>query len=111
MRFAHFRAAFSAFAEYGKTSRIPLLWVSVENDHFFGPRIVSQLTDAFSNAGGNVTFIKAPPFGSDGHQLFSVADGVPVWSPIVARFLMSNNLVLRDRLIDVRSLDVPAHPA
>jgi dienelactone hydrolase len=102
------RQLISAFAEYGKTSRVPLLWVSAENDHFFGPRIVSQLKDAFSNAGGNVTFIEAPPFGSDGHQLFSVAEGVPVWSPIVDRFLMSNNLVLRDRLIDVRSPDVPA---
>jgi len=26
----------SAFAQFGKTSRIPLLWVSAENDHFFG---------------------------------------------------------------------------
>lgn len=96
----------SAFAQYGKTSRTPLLWVSAENDHFFGPRLVAQLTAAFSNAGGNVTLVKTPPFGSDGHQLFEVANGIPIWSPIVDRFLASNNLVLRDRLIDVHLPDL-----
>jgi dienelactone hydrolase len=98
----------SAFAEYGKTSRVPLLWVSAENDHFFGPRLVSQLTSAFSDAGGKVTLVKTPPFGDDGHGLFSAASGIPVWSPIVDGFLKSNNLVLRDHLIDVAVPDVPA---
>jgi dienelactone hydrolase len=96
----------SAFAQYGRTSRTPLLWVSAENDHFFGPTLVARLTDAFSKAGGNVTLVKTPPFGSDGHQLFEVATGIPIWSPIVDRFLASNNLVLRDKLIDVSLPDV-----
>ncbi len=98
----------SAFAQYGRTSRVPLLWVSVENDHFFGPRLVPRLTGAFSAAGGNLTFIKAPSFGSDGHQLFSTADGIPVWSPIVDRFLISNNLVFRDHLMEIPTPDVAA---
>ena len=98
----------SAFAQYGRTSRLPLLWVSAENDHFFGPRLVPRLTGAFSAAGGNLTYIKAPPFGSDGHQLFSAANGVPVWSPIVDRFLTSNNLVFRDHLMEI---PVPTAPA
>jgi dienelactone hydrolase len=98
----------SAFAEYGRTSRLPLLWVSAQNDHFFGPLLVPRLTGAFSAAGGNLTYIKAPPFGSDGHQLFSAANGVPVWSPIVDRFLASNNLVFRDHLIEI---PVPNPPA
>jgi dienelactone hydrolase len=97
----------AAFAQYGKTSRIPLLWVSADNDHFFGTQLVSQLTSTFSNAGGHVTFVRTPPFGSDGHQLFSVG-GIPIWSPIVDRFLASNNLMLRDRLIDVSTPDVSA---
>lgn len=97
----------AAFAEYGRTSRIPLLWVSADNDHFFGPRLVPRLTGAFSAAGGNLTYIQAPPFGSDGHQLFNAASGVPVWSPIVDRFLTANYLVFRDRLMDI---PVPATP-
>jgi dienelactone hydrolase len=97
----------SAFAQYGKASRTPLLWVSAENDHFFGPRLVSQLAAAFSGAGGKVALVKTASFGDDGHQLFS-ARGIPVSSPIVDRFLMSNDLVLRNHLIDVA---VPAVPA
>jgi dienelactone hydrolase len=95
----------AAFAQYGKTSQIPLLWVSAENDHFFGPWLVSQLTTAFSKAGGNLTLVRTPPFGSDGHHLFSSA-GIPIWSPIVDRFLASNNLALRDRPMDVPTPDV-----
>ena len=98
----------AAFAEYGKTSRVPLLWVSSDNDHFFGPRLVPRLTGAFSAAGGNLTYIQAPSFGSDGHQLFNAASGVPVWSPIVDRFLTANRLVLRDRPMEI---PVPATPA
>jgi dienelactone hydrolase len=98
----------SAFAQYGKTSRVPLLWVTAENDHFFGLRLVPLLTGAFSKAGGNVTYIQTPSFESDGHQLFSTASGVPIWSPIVDRFLASNNLVQRDRLIEISIPDVAA---
>jgi dienelactone hydrolase len=91
----------AAFAQYGRTSRVPLLWVAAPNDHFFGPRLVAELKDAFVNAGGNVTFVAAPPFGEDGHQLFGQASGIPVWSPIVDRFLGAHGLAPRDSLIDV----------
>jgi dienelactone hydrolase len=96
----------AAFAEYGKTSRTPLLWVSSPNDHFFGPRLVGELRGAFAGAGGNVSFVAAPPFGDDGHQLFNQASGIPVWSPIVDRFLGSSHLAPRDRLIDVPVVNV-----
>jgi dienelactone hydrolase len=96
----------AAFAQYGRTSRVPLLWVSADNDHFFGPRLTSQLTGAFANAGGHVTYVKTAAFGDDGHTLFNAA-GIPIWSPIVDRFLASNNLVLRDRPIDVPAPNVP----
>jgi len=100
----------AAFAQYGKTSRVPLLWVAAENDHFFGPRLVPLLTSAFSKGGGNVTLVKAAAFGEDGHQLFTTASGIPLWSPVVDRFLTANNLVLRDRLIDVALPNVTAPP-
>jgi hypothetical protein len=96
----------AAFAQFGRTSRVPLLWVSADNDHFFGPRLTSQLTGAFANAGGHASYVKTASFGDDGHTLFSAA-GIPIWSPIVDRFLASNNLVLRDRLIDIAAPNVP----
>jgi dienelactone hydrolase len=91
----------AAFAQYGRTARAPLLWVASPNDHFFGPRLVAELKGAFLNAGGNVTFVAAPPFGEDGHQLFGRTSGIPVWSPIVDRFLGAHGLAPRDSLIDI----------
>ena len=96
----------AAFAQYGKTSRVPLLWVSADNDHFFGPSLTARLTAAFSNAGGHVTYVKTAAFGEDGHMLFS-ASGLPIWSPIVDRYLASNNLVLWERLIEMPTLNLP----
>jgi dienelactone hydrolase len=100
----------AAFAQYGKTSRVPLLWVAAENDHFFGPRLVPLLASAFSKAGGNLTFVKTAAFGDDGHQLFTTAGGIPIWSPIADRFLAANNLTLRDHLIDLTPPNVAAPP-
>jgi pimeloyl-ACP methyl ester carboxylesterase len=99
----------AAFAAYGRTSRTPLLWVSAPNDHFFGPRLVRDMTSAFSNGGGRLSFVAPPPFGEDGHQLFR-ANGIAIWSPIVDRFLSDNHLVLREHEIDV-PVPVPDLPA
>ncbi|WP_156180055.1 hypothetical protein [Bradyrhizobium sp. LTSPM299] len=44
--------------------------------------------------------VRTPSFGSDGHMLFG-ADGTAIWAPIVDRFLKANDLVLRDKLLDV----------
>jgi hypothetical protein len=49
-------------------------------------------------AGGKVDFVKAPPYGDDGHGLFSAA-GIPLWTPMVDDFLRAQNLVLRSQLL------------
>src|SRR5262249_43525917 len=59
-----------AFSEFGKRSRLQMLWIYAENDHFFGPTLAAKFRDAFVGGGGRVTFVKAPPFGADGHGLF-----------------------------------------
>ena len=68
-----------AFGLFGQRSRIPMLWVYAENDHYFGPKLAQQLKAAFTGGGGDVEFVAAPAFGRDGHRLFSMA-GIPVWS-------------------------------
>jgi len=83
-----------AFHRFGKTSRIPMLWVYAQNDHFFSPRIAAQFYQAFTAAGGKAQFVSARPFGSDGHFLFSLA-GTPIWTSMVDAFLQSQNLTLR----------------
>ncbi len=88
----------AAFAALGKNSRLPMLWVYAQNDHFFGPALAQRFRDAFAGAGGNLTFIKAPPFGTDGHFLFSLS-GIPQWTPMVDEFLKAQNLVVRASLL------------
>jgi dienelactone hydrolase len=97
-----------AFAALGKQSRLPMLWVYAQNDHFFGPALAQRFRDAFAGAGGKVTFVKAPPFGPDGHHLFSLT-GIPLWAPMVDDFLKTQNLVLRPNLLPLPPLpNVPA---
>jgi dienelactone hydrolase len=89
----------AAFAEFGRQSRLPMLWVYAQNDHFFGPALADQFRAAFTGAGGKVEFVKAAPFGADGHQLFSAVGGVALWTPMVDRFLKEQNLVLHSTLL------------
>jgi dienelactone hydrolase len=73
------------FAGYGKTARIPTLWIYTENDRYFAPRHARSWYDAFRAQGGNGELVLLPPHGEDGHLLF--ARGFSVWKPIVERFL------------------------
>jgi dienelactone hydrolase len=80
-----------AFAGFGKTSRVPMLWVYATNDSFFGPDLAHRLYDGFRGNGGNAKFIAAPPYGDDGHYLYSVV-GRPQWTPYVDGFLRERGL-------------------
>jgi dienelactone hydrolase len=82
-----------AFRRFGKTSRVPMLWVYSQNDHFFSPQLAAEFYRAFTSAGGRAQFVSAAPFGTDGHRLFSEA-GSSIWTPMVDAFLRKENLVL-----------------
>ena len=77
-----------------------MLWIYSANDHFFSPLLAQRFYKAFTQAGGKAQFILAPPFGDDGHHLFSLA-GVPTWAPMVDEFLKRQNLVLRQTLLQI----------
>jgi len=99
----------NAFHTFGKTSRIPMLWVYAQNDHFFSPQLAAEFHRGFTAGGGTAQFIGAAPFGTDGHRLFSLA-GIPIWTVMVDAFLQSHNLVLRTTLLDLPeppSIDPP----
>jgi dienelactone hydrolase len=76
-----------ATGDFGRTSRVPMLWIYTENDTFFGPALSKRMHEAFTGAGGNAEYHLLPPFGSDGHFLIDSADAIPIWSPLVSRFL------------------------
>jgi hypothetical protein len=58
------------------------------------------LLPGFHGGGGKVRFVRAYPFGADGHTLFSPA-GMPIWTPMADVFLQSQNLVLRKTLLNL----------
>ncbi|WP_158670809.1 alpha/beta hydrolase family protein [Bradyrhizobium guangdongense] len=76
-----------ATGEFGRTSRVPMLWIYTENDTFFGPALSKRMHEAFTAAGGRAEYHLLPPFGNDGHYLIGSPDAIPIWSPIVTKFL------------------------
>lgn len=76
-----------ATGEFGKTARIPSLWIYSENDTFFGPALTKRMHDAYTSAGGLAEYQMLPPFGNEGHFLIGSADGIPLWEPLVSQFL------------------------
>jgi dienelactone hydrolase len=79
-----------ATGEFGRSARVPMLWIYAENDTFFGPALSKRMHDAYTNAGGKAEYHMLPPFGSDGHFLIDSAESIPMWAPLVSRFLERN---------------------
>ncbi|SFL55546.1 Dienelactone hydrolase [Bradyrhizobium sp. NFR13] len=78
-----------ATAEFGRTSRTPMLWIYIENDTFFGPALSRSMHAAFTAAGGQAEYHLMPPFGNEGHFFIGSPEAIPIWSPLVAKFLDS----------------------
>jgi dienelactone hydrolase len=76
------------FAGYGKTARVPTLWIYTENDMFMGPTLPKEWFEAFKAAGGIGQYQLYPPLGKNGHGLFSMAPDI--WRPRVLTFLRAN---------------------
>ena len=81
----------AATGEFGRTARVPSLWIYIENDTFFGPAFSRRMHQAYTEAGGNAEYHLLPPFGDDGHFLIDSADAIPLWSPLVSQFLDSRH--------------------
>ena len=79
-----------AAAQFGRTARIPMLWIYTHNDSYFGPELTKRLRTAFQAAGGNVEYHLLPDFGEDGHFMIDSADAVHLWAPLVSEFLKNH---------------------
>jgi dienelactone hydrolase len=78
----------AAAREFGEKSRIPTLWIYAENDSYFPPALSQKVAEAFRLAGGKAEVHILPPFGADGHELIRAPEAVPIWAPLVERFLV-----------------------
>jgi dienelactone hydrolase len=76
-----------ATGQFGRTARVPMLWIYTENDTFFGPALSRKMHEAYTGAGGSAEYHMLPPFGSEGHFLIDSADAIPLWAPLVSQFL------------------------
>jgi dienelactone hydrolase len=74
----------AAAAAYGRTARVPSLWLYAANDTYFPPELSARMAAAYEKAGGAVEYHRLPPVGVEGHEL---AHGSTDWSPFMATFL------------------------
>jgi dienelactone hydrolase len=77
----------AAAGEFGRTARIPTLWLYAENDSYFAPQLSKRMVRAFVEAGGRAEYHLLPPIGEEGHRLIETDEARALWTPIVARFL------------------------
>jgi len=82
------------YAEFGRTAKMPMLWVYTENDQYFGPSYPKAWVKAFQDSGGMAEFVQFEPHGDDGHSLFTRFPAV--WQPTVAAFLRKQGFTIKD---------------
>lgn len=103
---------------FGRTARVPALWIFARNDHFFGPALARQMFDAYVSNGAPASLFLAPECGRDGHTLI-LAPTETAWWPAAAAFLDGLHLPTRPivtlpplpALADPDPLDPPGHRA
>lgn len=82
-----FGSVAAAVGKYGETATVPSLWIYSENDSLVSPFRAKVLFDAYRRVSDNAEFVTLPPFGRDGHYLFTEEAAHSLWAGPVARFL------------------------
>jgi dienelactone hydrolase len=80
-----------SYAAFGKSARVPTLWLYSQNDLYWGAELPRQWHKAYVDAGGPAEFVSLPAFGRDGHLVFG--QGVSLWAPHVDAFLKEHGLL------------------
>jgi dienelactone hydrolase len=81
----------AADGAFGKTARIPSLWIFSANDHYFAPPLAQDMIDAYAAHGAPAELYAAPPYDGDGHGLI-FAKPEATWWPRVASFIKAAGL-------------------
>jgi dienelactone hydrolase len=80
-------ALIDAFAKFGRSCRVPTLWLYAENDTYFPPPLVRRLHQAFVKEGGQAQMVMLRPFLYEGHDFFFDVRGLDLWRGTVKSFL------------------------
>ena len=90
-----------SFLTYGKTFRVPTIWLYAENDLYFGPELAQRFLAAFKSGGARVNFVALPAWGEDGHSSFLRAQDN--WIDAVYEFLQKIGLISSLGLLQERA--------
>jgi hypothetical protein len=71
---------------FGRTARLPSLWLYSENDQLYSPNLARQMLAAYTGGGAPARLHVLPPFGADGHDLVIRAPA-DTWLAVVEPFL------------------------
>jgi dienelactone hydrolase len=85
--------ATDAFAEFGKTSTVPALFMYGDNDMYGSAAAADSVPrtylKAYNAAGGHATLFDYGVYGKDSHVMFHHRGGVSIWEPPVSQFFES----------------------
>lgn len=98
-----------AAGTFGRTARVPTLWLYAENDSYFRPGLARALAAAWQLGGGEAELHVFAAYGSDGHNLADDHAGWDVWGGAVEEFLAENRI--RTPVAAAEPLSVSVEPA
>jgi dienelactone hydrolase len=81
------------FADLGARVEVPVLFHYAANDRFFNSETSRLWFERFSDGGAQADYVLQPPFGDDGHFIFTAPSGQRHWLPEVDRFLRKHGMV------------------
>lgn len=76
-----------ASAVYGRTARVPTLWLYSENDSYFSPKLAAAMAEAWRGAGAEAELHILPAYGTDGHGIANDRAGWDLWGGVTDAFL------------------------
>ncbi|HEX6268085.1 MAG TPA: prolyl oligopeptidase family serine peptidase [Burkholderiales bacterium] len=85
----------AVFEEVGRTLEAPVLLYYAQNDRFFGPEASRAWFAKLKAGGARAEYVLQPPFGANGHYVFTDAAGAALWLPAVERFLERHGIPFR----------------
>ena len=82
------KAMVNGFAEFGKTTKLPTLWIFAENDSRYSANTIRASYQAFTKAGGKAMLLLSPPIEGDGHYIHRRPE---LWRQAVRDYLSEIN--------------------
>ncbi|HEU4350321.1 MAG TPA: prolyl oligopeptidase family serine peptidase [Burkholderiales bacterium] len=76
----------------GRNVKVPVLFHYSENDLYFNAHTSRLWYERFAASGARAEYVLQPPFGRDGHYIFSEVLGVRYWLPAVEHFLAKHGV-------------------